>query len=179
MTKFSTTTDIKTATNFTLKPIPKSAVLPPLGNAATLLKDPNQVAPEEIVEGLIHQGTKVVLGGSSKVGKTWILLYLAFCVATGNPFLRWATRKGRVLFINFEILAAFMKERLETLMQHLAVNPPDNLDVWNLRGFTGNFEALMAEIVRRIADENYALIIFDPFYKLTNGRSENAAGLRE
>ena len=175
MSEISTPTDIKTSTNFTLKPIPKSAVLPPLENAAALLKNPNQVEPEEIVEGLIHRGTKVVLGGSSKAGKTSLLMYLALCVTTGNPFLRWATHMGGVLYINFEILAAFMKSRLETLIQHMGISAPSNLDVWNLRGFAGDFDALMAEIVRKTAGENYALIILDPIYKVMRGKSENAA----
>ena len=100
-TKIKSTTDV----NFRHL-LPK---LPPLANAAKILLDDTITKPNEIVHGLIHEGTKVVLGGSSKAGKTWLLLLLALCVVSGGKFMRWLTRKGRVLYINFEIPGPFFR----------------------------------------------------------------------
>ncbi len=161
-----------------LKPgvkLPKIPGLPPLVNAAALLAE-QQVEPEEIVAGLIHQGSKAVLGGSSKVGKTWLLLDLALSVATGTKFLRWDTRKGRVLYVNFEIRSAFFTKRLRALIKHRKLDYPTNLDIWNLRGKTEDFDALMQEILKKCEEHNYVMIIIDPIYKLNLGKSENLAG---
>src|SRR5437762_1600884 len=81
--------------------------LPPIDNAAALLADEQIQIPEQIIEGVLQQGLKAVLGSNSKARKTWILLDLALSVATGMPWWKWPTRKGRVLFINFEIPRPF------------------------------------------------------------------------
>jgi hypothetical protein len=116
-----------------------------------------------------------VLASASKVGKTWLLLDLALSVASGSPFLHWNTTKGKVLFINFEIQRAFIKDRLAVLMKRRQIQNVDNLDFWNLRGKTADFEALVANIIREVEDRHYSLIILDPIYKAMVGRSENMA----
>jgi hypothetical protein len=167
---------VKSASKFALKPIPKSSVLPPPVNAAVLLADKQPVEPAEIVAGLIHQGTKVVLGGSSKAGKTWLLLNLALSVATGTKFLRWGTKQGRVLFLNFEIPSPFISQRVQTLVEHRQLETPAHLDLWNLRGKTADFGALVQQILKKAEENDYAMIILDPVYKLMVGKSESMAG---
>ena len=176
MNESNSSSGVKSATKFSLKPIPKASALPPPVNAAALLADKQQVKPVEIVAGLIHQCTKVLLGGSSKAGKTWLLLLLALCVATGMKFLRWNTTRCNVLYINLEIQTVFITERLQTLMMHLGISDSGNLDIWNLRGKTADFDALAEQIIKQAEVGNYALIIIDPIYKLMVGKSENMAG---
>lgn len=167
---------VKSVPTSTLKPIPKSSVLPPPVNAPALLADKQQVKPLEIVAGLIHLGTKVILGGSSKAGKTWLLLCLALCVASGMKFLRWNTTQGRVLYVNLEILSVFFTERLQALMKCLGISDVGNLDILNLRGQTADPAALIQQIIKHAEQKDYALIIIDPIYKLMAGKSENMAG---
>ena len=62
-----------------------SVCLPEIDQASSLLKNRSE-KPAEIIEGVIHAGTKAVLASGSKVGKTWILLDLATAVATGTPW---------------------------------------------------------------------------------------------
>ena len=95
-----------------LRPSPPALTLPSIDPANVLVADKSMAAPQEIVSGLLHAGTKGVLASSSKAGKTWLLLGLAISVATGTPFLKWVTNIGKVLFINFEIHRAFIKQRL-------------------------------------------------------------------
>lgn len=153
--------------------LPKILGLPPVVNAAELLADKQQVEPDEIVTGLIHQGTKAVIGGSSKVGKTWLLLDLALSVANGTKFLRWPTKKGRALYLNFEILSPFITARVQALVKHRKYESANGLDIWNLRGKTADFDALEAEIFKKCEENEYAMIILDPIYKLMVGKSEN------
>ena len=40
--------------------------------------------PPQIIEGVLHQGCKMILGGTSKSNKSWCLLDLAVSVASGQ-----------------------------------------------------------------------------------------------
>lgn len=57
--------------------------LPAWTDARTFVNTPNP-PPPEIIHGVLHQGCKLVLGGSSKTFKSWTLLDLALSVATGS-----------------------------------------------------------------------------------------------
>jgi hypothetical protein len=157
------------------KPVLKIPGLSAITTGAKLLTDTTIAKPPELIEGILHQGTKGALASGSKVGKTWLLLALALSVATGTNFLRWATTKARVLFINLEIPTAFIKERLATLIQQCELQDSGDLDFWNLRGKAANPEALIANIIKETEGKGYSLIIIDPIYKLI-GKSENTAG---
>lgn len=160
-----------------LKPTPAPGnSLPNIDSANALLADHSLAAPRELVTGLLHAGTKGVLGGSSKAGKTWLLLDLAVSIATGTPFLNWPTTDGKVLFINFEIHKAFIKDRLHKITARKGLTDPGNLSIWTLRAQGADFDTLLERIIERIKGERYALIILDPLYKLMVGRSENTAG---
>lgn len=51
-----------------------------------------------------------------------------------------------------------------------------DLDVWNLRGHATDMSELTEEILERITDTKYSLIIVDPIYKVLGERDENSAG---
>lgn len=150
--------------------------LPAIECAADLLADTTNEIPPQIVHGVLHQGLKAVLGGSSKARKTWILLDLALCVATGSPWWKFPTTKGKVLYINFEIPRPFIAGRINSLCEKKDISDLGNLDVWNLRGKAAGFDKLMPEIIAQIKDLRYSLVIIDPIYKGLGGRDENSAG---
>ena len=66
--------------------------LPPIKSARKLV-DQNLALPLVIVEGLLHEGSKMVLGGGSKSFKTWCLADLALSVANGVPW--WGIKTNR------------------------------------------------------------------------------------
>lgn len=76
--------------------------LPELIDAAEFLAVPIE-PQDELVAGILHKGSKLAFGGSSKSFKTWTLLDLAISVAAGVPWLGRETAQGKVLFVNFEI----------------------------------------------------------------------------
>ena len=81
------------------------AVLPPLPEIVTLRQFAAEPPspPPQIIEGILHQGCKMILGGTSKSNKSWCLLDLALSVASGEPW--WGRRcvKQPVVYINFEL----------------------------------------------------------------------------
>jgi hypothetical protein len=149
--------------------------LPEIDNASALLADEEIKLPPEIIEGVLHQGLKAVLG-SSKAKKTWILLDVAISVSAGLPFWKWRTHKGRVLYINFEIPRAFIRSRLLRLSKAKGVDDLSNLDVWTLRGRGAALGRLLPALLAKIQTGKYVLIIIDPIYKGLGGRDENKAG---
>ena len=98
------------------------------------------------------------------------------CVATGKVWWKFATTKGKVLYINFEIPRAFISARFKSLCEKMDISDLSNLDVWNLRGKARRFDRLVSEIISRIKEQQYSLVIIDPIYKGLGGRDENSAG---
>lgn len=150
--------------------------LPEIEDMAGMLANP-EPTPAVIVDGILHAGTKFVVGGGSKSFKTWVLLDLAASVATGSPWWTFPTHQGRVLYINMEIPGAFFTKRLAAILEAKGVSlQPGQLDHWPLRGHAVGIELLLPEILTRLSREKYALVLLDPIYKLYGGRDENAAG---
>ena len=58
-----------------------------------------------LVDGLLAPGL-YILGGSPKVGKSWMALQLCLAVCGGKAFLGRATRKSEVLYLALEDAAA-------------------------------------------------------------------------
>ncbi len=142
-------------------------------DAAKVLAEPI-ILPSDIIDGVLHKGGKMVLGGSSKSYKTWLQIDLAVAIATGTECLNgYATEKGRVLFVNFELPAAFFHHRLQQVCAEKNVTiKPRMIDILNLRGRIFEWNKLQPQIPPDV----YSLIVLDPSYKLLLGRDENKAG---
>lgn len=148
--------------------------LPAITNACDL--DIEEIPlPREIIKGLLHQGTKFALGGGSKTCKTWVLFDCAISVAAGVPWLGRDTHPAKVLFVNLEIHPGFFRRRLQKICHQKEIPIPENLDIWNLRGYEASSLSLLPKISERIAERGYALIILDPIYKTYGDLKENAA----
>lgn len=61
------------------------------------------VAPA-LISGVLRQGHKMLLAGPSKAGKSFALIELALCLASGKPWLgRFECAVGKVLYVNLEV----------------------------------------------------------------------------
>jgi hypothetical protein len=93
--------------------------------------------------GVLRRGSKLVVGGGSKMGKTWCLVDLALAVASGGKWLgHFQCRQGIVLYVNLELRRHTAGRRVRWiaekrgLMQGLAIRPEvaSAIQTWNLRG---------------------------------------------
>lgn len=154
---------------------PEPGALPAWTDAAAFLAVPKP-APPEIIGGVLHRGCKMVIGGSSKSRKSWVLLDLALAVATGSKWLDFPTSKARVCFGNFELPEFAIHHRLKVIAAARGITiPPDALTVWNLRGYSAPYETLLPTLAERISGADFGLIILDPSYKMLGGADENSA----
>ena len=154
-----------------------SSELPPIVDAFDMLAAPAE-PPPELVRGLLHLGSKLVLGGGSKTYKTWTLLDLALSVSHGEPWLSMKTAKGRVLYLNLEIQPWAFQQRIRSIASAKNIKLiPGQLDCWNLRGHAADFSTLLPKIIERVKSEGHSLIVLDPIYKLYGTKmDENSAG---
>ena len=66
------------------------------------------------VDGFLTEGFNVLVG-DSKVGKSWLALYLAYCLASGSPFLGRKTDPCVVFYLGLEDNEARFKSRFEKM----------------------------------------------------------------
>gem|GEM_PF-2373947 len=133
--------------------------------------------PPELIQGVLHKDTKLVLGGASKSFKSWSLLDMAVSIALGTPWWGLKTIQGRVLYVNFEIPRWAFRIRLQALReakQSKGFN--GNLKTICLRGKADDSEKMLSRVEREIGRDKYDLIILDPIYKMLGDGDENKAG---
>lgn len=82
-------------------------------DAETLLSTPMSKTMF-IVEGLIPQGVNVI-SGTSKIGKSWMMLGLELKVAQGPPVWGFQTKPSDVLYLCLEDTQRKIKDRLYNL----------------------------------------------------------------
>ena len=154
-----------------------SRPLPPIEDLCDLFRNSIPLPPE-LVDGILHKGSKLSFGGASKGFKTWTLDWLAIAVANGLPWLGFNTTRSKVLLIDMELQKAFCRRRLMTLQDALHITAePGWLDVWNLRGYAASHTEIFPRIIERIAGKDYGLVVLDPIYKLYGDTcDENSAG---
>lgn len=90
----------------------------PLGEPyeALAARDPEPV--DWLIDGLVKSGGVTVLGGRSKIGKSWILTSLALAVATGSPALGAipVTRARRAFYFYAEDGSGDVRSHAEALL---------------------------------------------------------------
>jgi archaellum biogenesis ATPase FlaH len=137
----------------------------------------NDPMPKQVIEGILHKGSKMIISGSSKAGKTLSLLHLGLAAANGSTWLGHRTATSKVIYLDFELKKRIASRRIaEMVNANPQYNPNSpNFLYCSLRGQSRTLE----DLVHHIEDlENYQpdLVIVDPFYKLATGADENDAG---
>jgi hypothetical protein len=157
------------------KPKPESKLLPAIipGERFLQIRYPQRPV---LVSSLLLQGTKMLLAGSSKAGKTWLLMSLAIALANGQPWLGFATQQSRVLYVNLEILDDIFQDRCRMVLDALKLDSLGTMSVLLLRGYETDIAVLAARIVSLIKEgDGFDVVIIDPVYKCYDWRDENSA----
>lgn len=140
-------------------------------------KDNQPPLPEELIKGILRRGHKMLISGSSKAGKSFLLMELCASIASGSEWLGFECKKGKVLYINLEIDSASCIDRFFRIFRRHRIDFKylDNITIWNLRGHAVPLNELVPKLVRRIKDKNLDAIILDPIYKVITGDENNAS----
>ena len=142
-------------------------------------KDDPPKLPEELIEGVLRRGHKMLVSGSSKAGKSFLLMELCIAIAEGTKWLGFKCRKGRVLYVNLEIDPASAINRFLKIYKALGIPMAhtDDIEIWNLRGHAVPLDQLVPKLIRRVKGSHFDAVILDPIYKIITGDENSASDM--
>ena len=131
---------------------------------------------DELIEGVLRVGHKMLISGPSKAGKSFLLMSLAICFASGSKWLNKQCKQGKVLYVNLELDEASCYHRFVEICKYMNIESEtlDNLVIWNLRGRAVPMDKLTPFLINRYKNKGFVAIIIDPIYKVITG-DENSA----
>lgn len=137
---------------------------------------------DQLIEGVLRKGHKMLIAGPSKAGKSFSLIEL--CIAISNGLLwmgQFQCTKGKVLYVNFELDERSCIHRFCDVAKAMGVKEHFThlIDVWNLRGHTLPLDKLTPILIRRFKHRGYTAIIIDPIYKVLTGNENNAYAMAQ
>src|SRR5574344_570128 len=136
------------------------------------------VLPEQLIEGVLRCGHKMLISGSSKAGKSYLLMELCVALSEGIKWVdKFQCRKSRVLYVNLEIDPASCINRFIEIYKAMKYTPKHSEDIviWNLRGHAIPLDKLVPKLIRRVANQHFDAVIIDPIYKVITGDENNAS----
>lgn len=128
--------------------------------------------PSQILDGLLYRRGKMLLSAPSKGRKTWMMLHMAACISCGRPWLGFNTARCPVLFLDLELLEHETPQRLKSIADKEQIWDLENLHIQQLRGHRPNIERMKPGIIEYCRTHNIALLVIDPWYKLSGGADE-------
>ena len=78
------------------------------------LMDRQFLPRHSVIDHFLPTGT-FILSGQPKIGKSFLMLMLCWCVSEGKPFLGFDTRRSEVLYLTLEDTDARIQERLSRM----------------------------------------------------------------
>ena len=78
--------------------------------------------PKMLIDGVLSDGL-AIMAGDSKIGKSWMVLWMCLQISQGEPVWGLPTRKTDVVYLALED----REWRVQQRMQDLTDTPPDNL----------------------------------------------------
>lgn len=144
-------------------------------NGVTFI-DTHPVLAPAVIDGLLRKGETANIIGSTKAGKSWMILGLALSIAQGRPWLGREVKQGKVALIDNELQAGTLSSRLSQVAHQMVV-PKEVLEefvlIRSLRGEPCGIGDLAPDMAM-LADEGVVMVGMDAFYRLIpQGTSEN------
>lgn len=146
----------------------------PIGIGALIESNPD-LRPE-VITGVLRRGETANIIASPKMGKSFLAGGLAWCIATGIPWLSHNVTQGRCLIIDNELHPETLAKRFERIATEMMIRVDeyaDSIDVISLRGQNIDIHQLENRL-SDIEPGTYTLAIVDALYRtLPAGTSEN------
>jgi archaellum biogenesis ATPase FlaH len=146
------------------KYIPK---LPPVIPVASIINPPPLKSP--IIAGYLREGEAMLLSGSPKAGKSFLICQLALAVASGTDWVGQKCKKKKVLYIDAELQREVAQNRMHDIWRKCdTVIPvyPDNLDLVSTKSDSVTLSDIADDIEHNAG--KYDLVIIDPLYMFIN-----------
>lgn len=140
-----------------------------------------------IADGILTFDSQACIVGSSKVGKSFFAIQLGLRLAQGGNCLGLEIlRACKVLYLNFEIHAAIMEERIKQVRGRIAVSDMSNFKQLTLLGNDipqvnkDEGKEQLIRIIQANKDNNFKpnILILDDRWKMTLGDPNQEANIK-
>ena len=157
-------------------------VLPEAKFRSDFTTEEEKLSPE-LIKGLFRANQKMMLSGASKSGKSFMLIELALCLASGRPWIGYPCKECKVLYVNLEIAGSSFLKRVDDVSKAIGLNQNEwnlNLKILNMRGVHTTLADMRGALIGMCLSEEaetgipFSAIILDPIYKISNGEENSA-----
>lgn len=120
-----------------------------------------------ISDGIMYEGSKVILYGKYKTMKSMIAMRFALSVAEGTDWLGFGTNGGgkTVMYLQLEIPPPLLQRRF----QAMNASPSNKVIVWTESNISIDTDEGMNRVEQAIEDFGPDVLILDPIYKVMSG----------
>lgn len=132
--------------------------------------------PSYLIENFLPSDCISLIYGDGGQGKSYLSLYLAVLIAIGKPFLGMVVKKGKLLYLDFELSPELQRQRLERICKGLSIEPAclaNNL-FYLAPGIQDNIPANLTELIPVVNEDDFDLIIIDSIGAALTGDPEAA-----
>lgn len=130
--------------------------------------------PEWLIEGVQPQDALSCIYGPPGIGKSFIALDQALCVATGTPWLGHPVKQGPVIYIAAEGARGLAK-RMEAWREFRGLERSKNFAIYDraVQLLQGEEVAALVQAIEKVKKPP-VLVVFDTFSRCLVGGNENA-----
>ena len=155
--------------------IPK---LPPSLPIESIITPPPLKPP--IIKGFLREGEAMLISGSPKAGKSFLICQLALAVASGTEWVGQDCKQKKVLYIDAELPIEVALNRMHNIWRKLDnIIPvfPETLDIKS----TKNKSVTLSDVADDIEHDpgRYDLVIIDPLYMFINSDQNDNAQMKK
>lgn len=144
--------------------------------------NPSERKPE-LICGVLRRGHVMGLAAKGKIGKTYLIILLAVCVAYGLKWLLFECKPGRVLIVNPEVDEDSFDNRIHEICKRLDLDPKEadeKIDVWTTRADPETNMTSIAETMEHYVERgHYSLIVIDSVSVFVEGNENEAGAVRK
>lgn len=124
---------------------------------------PNDDPP--LIDGLVRIGETMNVIASPKIGKTWLVAGMSFCIANGIEWMGYPTSQGKVHIFDCELRPATLRFRYHKVREAMQVDST-NVHITSLRGDGRSIMELAKDIEESFEPGEYSCIVWDALYRL-------------
>jgi len=132
----------------------------------------------EVIEGVVAECSKLVIGSGSKSFKTWLTMHAGLAISHGKESLGRRTTRYRVLYVNLELKESTFKWRLQKVARELGIEVNETWFMHlPLRGKLCGLAVfeIISRIIKMAKQLGIGVVIIDPIYKLNTQGDENSS----
>lgn len=146
-------------------------------DAVDMIAEFNRLRPA-LIDGFLRETEVANIIAPPKSGKSWLVMDMALCIATGSKWLGMTCTQGHVLMVDNELHPQTLGTRLRKVADASGLIPDDyagRLSTWSVRGQNVDLGTFAPRLIEHAKKCGAKLIVLDALYRfLPKGSDENS-----